>query len=375
MAPAHPRMPQIVSARDSTTHSQAPILRPMRVDPGSPPRAIRMLRIGLASVMVFLTALDGAAQSPADPEERGRIQRMVFSGFPDANAYSRIERKIDREARAAIEKALPFRVHFNELGKHTVFVAFRGRRPLGLVYTRNEESEWGLTEIGWHLSLDLQVVGFEFVRSRSLHRERLMRSAFPASIQGQSLERIAARLHGKNLKAREVPPKGTEELANTVLRSAAKALVVTGVVWRREIEKLRDQAIGFRKFPAATRFIRRTGTFTIEAGPTDVGVKQQTSAKVLYAYNADRILIGIIAWTADLPNEAHELEWICDRNLYLLGLRATDRDAPTEIRKACASFAGRSLADPGDKNHSLTPRARALATVIRSLDRERSLVR
>ena len=43
-----------------------------------------------------------------------------------------------------------------------------GERPR--IYVRSEESEWGLIEIAWYLTLDLRIHGFKFQRCRNRYR-------------------------------------------------------------------------------------------------------------------------------------------------------------------------------------------------------------
>jgi hypothetical protein len=136
------------------------------------------------------------AQSPPAPAGESRsnqlnIQRVVFGAFPEADAYRGIKRSVSQPHRRAIEKKLPFKVHFNELGEHELLVAFRGRRPVGVVYCRTEEADWGLAVIAWHISLDQRIVGFEFLRGRNRNIKDLEQSQIATDLRGCSFAQIA----------------------------------------------------------------------------------------------------------------------------------------------------------------------------------------
>ena len=78
----------------------------------------------------------------------------IFKAFPQATSYRSITKTVTPDHRAAIAAELPFTLHFNELGRHTVYLAFKDRTPLGMVHVRSERGRYGLVEIGWVLGLD-----------------------------------------------------------------------------------------------------------------------------------------------------------------------------------------------------------------------------
>src|SRR5690606_35046166 len=95
-----------------------------------------LARFGIATAFaVALVTAPATGQSPppapAGETERARAntERVVFEAFPEADAYRGIKREVKQHHRRQIEAKLPFKVHFNELGKHQLIVAFRGRRP------------------------------------------------------------------------------------------------------------------------------------------------------------------------------------------------------------------------------------------------------
>src|SRR5678816_47948 len=63
---------------------------------------------GAAAVALLL-----AGQAPAQKEsDASNHDAMVFHAFPEATSYRLIVRDVDQAARTAIERELPFKVHF-----------------------------------------------------------------------------------------------------------------------------------------------------------------------------------------------------------------------------------------------------------------------
>lgn len=328
-----------------------------------------------AARALALLAIGAAALPAQDAGERAELERVVFGAFPEADAFRCIGRDVDQAARRAVEARLPFKVHFNELGEHRLLVAFRGRRPVGLVYRRVEESEWGLMEIAWHMTLDLRVVGLDFLRGRNAHIGAMLRSPFARDLVGKDLSGLRGMLQEQErAEARDEDPSrrgdgGLAALQRTTVRSAIKALTVTDVVWRDEVGKLADQAVGFDLFPAAARFVRRATTFDLTAGADARAV----DLKAVYAYDLADNELGCVAWTTSRDGGATiELRWVVDRDHRTVGLAATTPDPALELRKGCSVMLGRPLADPAAIDGPLPPLSRGLAAVLPQLASRRA---
>lgn len=319
----------------------------------------------------ILAALSGAiaaqAQDPAPPPATvarpatpTAVEELVFRAFPEADAYSSIVRDVKQEAREAIERRMPFKLHFQELGQHTLLVAFRGRKPIGLVYLRSEESQWGLTEIAWSLSLDLRVLGFEVVRGRGPHFAALAGSAFPRLLAGRDFDGVVELVAKGEAGLAAVVPEAARPLAVTILRSSAKALVVTGTVWPEEVAKLHDQAIGYEVFPGASRFTRRTGAFSVEGATGD----QRADVKAIHAYDAGGALLGSVLRTETGAGDARiVVRWVVDRAQVVVQARLLRPEQNRELRAACTQLEGSPLGAPRDLANPLAAIARGLGVV------------
>jgi len=289
---------------------------------------------------------------------------VLFKAFPEADAYSGIKREVEQKHRRSIEAKLPFKVHFNELGKHELLVAFRGRRPAGLVYCRTEEAEWGLVEIAWHMTLDRRIVGFQFLRGRSRYLKTLEHGPLATDLGGSNFDQVAQLVAAHDKLDHSGRADSLVSIERTTLRSAAKVLAILETVWQDQIETLSDQATGFDLFPTSARFTRRSTTF----GMDSTGTKQSISTKILYAYDIHNMFLGCVAWTRGKTGiEQHAFRWAIDRNMHVLATQPTESVRNVALRKACSQLQGRSLNVPPNENMPLSPLATVLGTVIADL--------
>lgn len=326
--------------------------------------------ISIALAALFAYAPAHAQTPPPAPagevqRKRAKLEHIVFRAFPEADAYSGIKRDITQSQRLAIEQQLPFKVHFNDLGKHELLVAFRGRRPVGLVYCRSEEAEWGLTELAWHMTLDQRLVSFKFLRGRNRHIKSLERSRLATDLGGAGFPQVAKLLAIHEKKDHTQRDTSLVSIERTTLRSAAKVLVVLETVWSDQIETLSDRANGFDLFPAASSFTRHTATVKVDHG----GSKQDVQVKVLYAYARDKMFLGCVAWTTGSEGiEQHSLRWAIDRNMRVLVAQPTEDRRSVTLRKACSQLKGRRLSEPPTANLPLSALAAVLGTVVPDLE-------
>ena len=274
-------------------------------------------------------------------------QRGVFTAFPEATSYRALIRDVSLADRLRIEKGLPFKVHFDELGPHTVYVALRGRRPLGVVYVRGEESDWGFTEIAWAISVDLEVVGFQFHRCRDRQARALERSPFARGLAGRRFHHLAQLLteEGKLATSAGAVPERADALAVTVLRSGMKALAVTDIMWREELGKLRDLQMALDAFPGGVRFRR----FVFDAA--DAKQRRQAGRpKLLLRVRAVRVrgergvLLGMVIQTTARRGQGRlSLRWRLDPEGRVLRVVPAATGTDASVRVACLELAGTRL--------------------------------
>ena len=110
--------------------------------------------------------------------------------YPDATQHRSIVRPVDQKVREQISQRLPFTLHFNEIGKHTLYLVAKNKRPLGFVQARSELSGWGLIEVAWAINPDLTVGGLIFQRCRSPACSETVKSTMQTLLKGRSFNDI-----------------------------------------------------------------------------------------------------------------------------------------------------------------------------------------
>lgn len=168
--------------------------------------------------------------------------RRVYQAYPAAKSYRSIVRSVDENVRQEVARLLPFTIHFNELGRHTVYVPVEGQRPLGLVHARSEKGRWGLVEIVWALRPSMHVEGYSFQRCRSRSKTAVETDTFKRQLVGKGFSELRAMLteDGASLRPGALLVKpGAEDLAATLVRSALKTIAVTRLAWARDLQVIR----------------------------------------------------------------------------------------------------------------------------------------
>jgi len=312
-----------------------------------PESGTRSLRIAL------LLAPSLVGQNLVDP------QRSVFMAFPEADAYQIITRDVDVAARRRIEDLLPFRLHFNELRSHSLYVALRGRQPLGLVYARREESAFGLTDLTWAMSLDLRVVSCRFERVRTAHPTSRQDLAFARRLAGHDRATLLALLDNDGKLRPDVPDVADRDLAAVVVRSALKAIAIADTVWPADLQRLRDVALALRAFPICTQTQRLWP-------PPDAATKPSAAHRpvvshAVRAFDRTHAAIGIVA---EVRCPGHDgvtlLSWALDPSGTVRDVAiASGRVEPT-MRTAMSEAAGAQLRELAQRPDELGAIAKVL---------------
>jgi hypothetical protein len=171
--------------------------------------------------------------------------KMIQMFEPKSSGHRSIVEGVGGAARSGISKRLPFTLHFNELGKHTLYVVLKDDKPVGLVHSRSEKGKWGMVEIVWYLNLDLEVIDYSFQRCRDRQKTVIEGDVFSSQLTGLGFTELLSLLdiEGKAL----VPGKlkvaaDATPLAVTTIRSALKTISVTEIVWAKHLKNLRETA-------------------------------------------------------------------------------------------------------------------------------------
>ena len=229
--------------------------------------------------------------------------RGIHKIFPEAEAYRSIVRTIDGSVRDAVAEELPFTLHFNELGRHTLYVATINSKPIGLVHVRSEQGAWGMVEVAWAMDLDLRVINFALQRCRSRQRSAIESDEFKQQLIGRSFADLQAFLtvDGSELRedAIEVVPKA-RALARTVVRSGLKAISTTRHGWTSEVDLLKLLNHAYTAFPDGENVEQVSNVYVPEVDravtravgqPLGEGLDRE-GALLLRVRDGDRELVG-----------------------------------------------------------------------------------
>ncbi|MEO1036614.1 MAG: hypothetical protein AAFX44_13745 [Pseudomonadota bacterium] len=173
--------------------------------------------------------------------------QAINSLYPDSVGYKSIVRSIGADTRAAVDDRLSFTLHFNELGRHTLYVPVDDtQRPIGIVHVRSELVGRSLVEITWSMSLDYEIVGMEFQRCRSVACRSAAISQLNELLRGKTLAEIEPLLAKLPATLKQIGVDVDSQEAAMVeasLRSAMKTLAVTEVGWHEDIGDLQSRAL------------------------------------------------------------------------------------------------------------------------------------
>ena len=198
-----------------------------------------MKRILVVKLMTLLTVsgISQSVQAQAYCALRDPV-RQIGELFP-GHAYVSHVGVVTTEVRKEVGARLPFTLHFNELGSHTLYTVAKDNTKVGYVHVRPEITRWGIMEITWSLDADLRVRDFAFQRCRNRRRAILESDDFKQQLRGKSFDELLKLLNGNgsNLRANGLNIDSQDtEFAAAIVRCALKTIAVTGVVWDDEVK-------------------------------------------------------------------------------------------------------------------------------------------
>lgn len=275
----------------------------------------------------------------------------IYGFFPGADSHRSIVKVVGNNAKIAIGERLPLDLHFNELGKHTIYVAMNDDDAIGIVHARSEGDLWGLTEIVWALDMDLQVVDFSFQRCRNPARRSLEESSFRSQIRGKSFSELRDLLtpgtEGFRPNTVSVPTEAND-LALTVAHSALKTIVVTETVWQSELRSLRLNRMLNSQFdqPVQVANVPMPYTPAIEAeigrqlltDGTGIGRSQLTMSRI--SDEADHALGYLVEAPWKSGSTEAQLRWLIDREGQVLDVTANGLDVKATLRNSLGNLVG-----------------------------------
>lgn len=155
--------------------------------------------------------------------------------------YRSLVNNVTEQDRSLVKQQLPFTIHQNEVGKHTLYLLNKDGQQDGFLQARSEWAKWGLVEIAWAINTDRSIKGFYFQRCRSPECNDKVVKSINQQVHNKNFEQLKAFLSedGESFSvAGEQVFKVAPKLALLVLHSALKTLVITDVSWKSDIDKL-----------------------------------------------------------------------------------------------------------------------------------------
>jgi len=197
-----------------------------------------ILRVVIVSIILFTWG--APAYSVAYCALRDPV-RKIYKLFPQATSYRSIVHKIDESTQQQVKSSIPFSIHKDELGKHTLYIAMNEQVPLGIIHSRSEVGLWGLIEIVWAFDFDMKIVNFEFQRCRERACKLIENSEFQLVLQNKSIIDLSEMLEKDHIDYPAIIEKDEEAkvLAKTIIRSAIKTMRVTEVSWHDELQQFK----------------------------------------------------------------------------------------------------------------------------------------
>ena len=192
----------------------------------------------LKQISLFLLLITGGELFAGAPYCALRDpSHQIYEMYPLATSYRSVVREVDSAARDSLSQQLPFSLHSNELGEHTVYVPVNDKTPLGIVHVRSESSDWGLMEIVWALGYKMEITDFQFQRCRGSGCRSLLKKGLKALLHGKTEAGLIALLTSdhKVLKVEHADAmelsRSEIDLATSVAKSAIKTIAVTKNTW------------------------------------------------------------------------------------------------------------------------------------------------
>ncbi|MCH2136859.1 MAG: hypothetical protein MK101_09800 [Phycisphaerales bacterium] len=235
----------------------------------------------------------------------------IFKAFPEATSYRSITRTLGPEHRSAIAAELPFTLHFNELGRHTVYLPLQGDRPMGLIHVRSEQGRYGLVEIGWVLGVDLHVKDVWFQRCRDTRARTALEQLQPV-LQGATIQTLKRHLQGVESPEQEM-----------IIRSGLKTLAATWAAWREDVLPHQAMQVAAIAFESAQRVMPLE--VELKGLNPEWGLPEETVA-AFDVIDSRGAIVGTLVrldWPRDAPPLAHELDlwWVLGRRGTLESIR------------------------------------------------------
>jgi len=199
-----------------------------------PGRALFTMLIYLIAPCFFSSA-QAAFCSLRDPNI------AITTLYDEQISFRSVVNIITDKDRNFISSLLPFTLHRDEVGKHTLYFILKEGKTVGFVQARSELSDWGVVEIAWAINLDMTVQGFFYQRCRSSQCRSDKVAKLQRLMRGKTFYQLRDLLNRDGEVDFSRLDASFGEIAHIVqltLQSALKTLALTESAWQRDIKQV-----------------------------------------------------------------------------------------------------------------------------------------
>jgi len=307
----------------------------------------------LSSILMPMTIWANAYCSLRDPIV------AINHLFPSASNHKSIVKIVGNEARVALKDALPFTFHFNELGKHTLYVAMQGNDSKGFIHARTELTEKGLVEIAWALNLDLSAKNFYIQRCRIAACKDENINFLRNYIEGKTFEEILTIYQSKDKSFYEEIFYKSEEvksLTSSILQSALKTMVVTGLVWGDDIDKINSIAFAKHYYPDASNANKIHSTLSEvdlkkiqQIFGNDINyINHETVRSLKITDNKRNLLAYFVKAGWNAGQNSGKFSWLISPHGKVIAVRPSSSWPNLEIESSFNTVVGQNIKSPSD---------------------------
>jgi len=273
--------------------------------------------------------------------------------YPQSNQYRSLVKTITTEARTNIAQRLPFTLHFNEIGRHTLYVAKQKNTPVGFVHARSELSEWGVIEIAWAITPDFKVHDFYFQRCRSPACNERLRTRLLVDIKNKSVGELLLMLStdGKSLAPEYFDDyQNDNDLVLSLIRSSLKTIAATEFGWFEEVRSARRLNVVVKHFPqiVAPRLeplnSDKKATYRMpRALAPSYSYVDQSSIQAFRVLDKSKEIARLVEARWVIENQTGEFSWLFNQAGEVLALTQHDPMPSDDVSQSFSGLRGRDL--------------------------------
>jgi hypothetical protein len=280
------------------------------------PVTFNNIRVGIAVLATCTTLLLSAFSGPLNAAYCSLRDPVAAINvlYPENNSHRSIVRPISQEARQLISSELPFTLHFNEIGQHTLYIAQNEKQVVGFIHTRSELSKSGIIEIAWAMNLDMSLNGFFFQRCRSPACVGALPQQLSQHLKGKTYSDLLLMLDetSSNLTpAMQLQYGVKSDLVLSVIRSALKTISITQIAWHTDIDKIRRQVLIAKHFgPLSTIQLQFHSSQETISKPQNHSIIQSDTIKSYVVLNNEQTMgyLAAASWKQD--KQEGETNWL-----------------------------------------------------------------